>query len=166
MKGLYAPLYKLPPDHRRKAAVLQQVRQLLQRQALLPSARQSAGCQDLLGVRVKGFEHAAAQRNSSFPSLCFPAWSWAWISVPGGCGSLSRFLHPQALYRSKRSAAPDVYWVPVWSSLAWLDDAAKGAAGIVEWVWKIALQEEAQGWRAQALKEGGTSGQCGTGLSR
>jgi hypothetical protein len=153
MKGSYAPLYKLPPDHHGKATLLQQVRQLLQHQALSSAACQSAGGQDLLGVRIKGFEHAPAQGLAFVPPLCFPAWPGAWVSVFGCCRDLSRFLHPQALYRSKRSAAADVYWVPPRSSFTPLDDTAKRTAGVVDWSWETALRKEAQGWRAQALKE-------------
>lgn len=153
MKGLYAPLYKLPPDHRWKPALLQQVRQLLQRQALLPAARQSEGCQDLFAVRIKGFEHASAQRLASFPSLCFSAWSWAWVSVFGCCRDLSRFLHPQALYRSQRSFAAHVHWFPAWSSFARLDDAAKGTTGTARRDWKVDFQEETQRCITQELKE-------------
>src|SRR5262249_40038335 len=116
MKGSYAPLYKLPPDHHGKATLLQQVRQLLQRQALSSAACQSAGSQDLLGVRLKRLEYTAAQGIASFPALCFPAWPWAWISVSGCCRNLSRVLHPQTLYRSKRSSATDGYWVTPRSS--------------------------------------------------
>jgi hypothetical protein len=153
MKGSYASLHELPPDHDRKAALLQQVRQFLQRQALLPAARQSAGRQNLLAVRFKRFEHAATQRIASFPSLCFSAWPWTWISVFGCCRNLSRFLHPQALYRSKRSSASDVHWISARSSFAPLDDAAKGTAGTAKRDWKADLQKEAQGRFAQALKE-------------
>src|SRR5262249_59199949 len=165
MKGLYAPLHQLPSDHGRKAALLQQVRQLLQRQALLPAARQSAGGQDLLRVRIKGIEHAAAQRLPSFPSLCFPAWPRAWIPVFGRCRDLCRFLHPQALYQPERPSTAHVHWVPAGSPVACLDDAAKRTAGTAEWDWKIDLQE-AEGWITQALKGGGTLRQCGTGLGR
>jgi hypothetical protein len=153
MKGSYAPLYKLPPDHGWKAALLQQVRQLLQPQALLPAARQSEGCQGLLAVRIKGFEHATAQRLAAIPPIYFSVWSWAWISVFGGCRSLSRLLHPQALYRSKRSSAADVHWVPAWSSFAPLDDAAEGTTRTARRDWKADFQEETQRWITQALKE-------------
>lgn len=153
MKGSYAPLHKLPPDHRWKAALLQQVRQFLQRQALRPAARQSEGCQDLLRVRLERFKHAAAQRLAPFPPLCFSAWPWPRISVFGGCWSLSRLLHPQALYRSKRSSAADVHWVPAWSSFAPLDDAAKGTTRTARRDWKADFQEETQRWITQALKE-------------
>lgn len=153
MKGSYAPLHKLPPGHGWKAALLQQVRQFLQRSALLPAARQSAGGQDLFAVRIKGFEHATAQRLAFFPALCFSVGSWPWISVLGCCRDLSRFLHPQTLYRSQRSFAADVHWVPARSSFALLDDAAKGTTGIVRRDWKVNFQEETQRWITQALKE-------------
>jgi hypothetical protein len=169
MKGSYAPLYKLPPDHRWKAALLQQVRQFLQRQALLPAARQSAGCQSLLRVWIEGFEHATAQRLTPFPALCFSVWSWAWVSVFGCCRDLSRFLHPQALYRSQRSFAADVHGFSTRSSFTRLDDAAKGITRTVRRDWKTDFQEETQRWTAQALKGRGTlfrKGQCGTGLGR
>lgn len=169
MKGSYAPLYKLPPDHRWKAALLQQVRQLLQRQALLPAARQSEGRQNLFAVWIKGFKHAAAQRFAVIPSVCFPAWSWAWISVFGCCRSLSRFLHPQTAYRSQRSFAADVHWFLPRSPFTHLDDAPKGTAEIVRRDWETDFQEEAQRWFTQALKEEERlfwKGQCGTGLGR
>lgn len=143
MKGSYAPLYKLPPDHDGKASFLQQVRQLLQHQVVLPAARQSTGCKNLLAVRIKGFEHAAAQRIIIFPPFCFSAWPWTWISVFGCCRNLSRFLHPQTLYRSKRSSAFDVHWIPARSSFAPLDDAAQGTARTVRWDCKADLRKEA-----------------------
>jgi hypothetical protein len=144
MKGSYAPLYKLPPDHGWEAALLQQVRQFLQRQALLPAARQSESGQDLFAVRIKGFKHAAAQSLAVIAPVCFPAWPWAWISVSGCCRDLSRFLHPQALYRSQRSFAADVPWVSARPSFARLDDAAKGTTGIVRRDWETDFQEEAE----------------------
>jgi hypothetical protein len=156
MKGSYAPLYKLPPDHGWEAALLQQVRQFLQRQALLPAARQSAGCQSLLRVWIEGFEHATAQRLTPFPALCFSVWSWAWVSVFGCCRDLSRFLHPQALYRSQRSFAADVPWVSARPSFARLDDAAKGTTRTVRWDWEVGFQKETQRWITQALKWRGT----------
>jgi hypothetical protein len=153
MKGSYASLHELQPDHDRKAALLQQVRQFLQRQALLPSARQSEGCQDLLAVRFKGFEYAAAKSLTSSPPLCFSAWPWTRISVFGRRGNLSRFLYPQALDRSKRTIATDVYWFSARSLVAPLDDAAKGTARAARRDWKADLQEEEQGSFAQALKD-------------
>jgi hypothetical protein len=153
MKGSYAPLYKLPPDHGWKAALLQQVRQLLQPQALLPAARQSEGCQDLFAVRIKGFEHATAQSVAAIPSVCFPVWSRAWISFLGGSWDLSRFLHPQALYRPKRSFAAHVHGFSTRSSFTRLDDAAQGTARIVRWRWKTDFQKEAQRRITQALKK-------------
>ena len=156
MKGSYAPLYKLPPDHRWKAAFLQQVRQFLQRQALLPAARQFAGCQSLFRVWIEGFEHATAQRLTAFSALCFSVWSWAWVSVFGCCRNLSRFLHPQALYRSQRSFAAHVHGFSTRASLARLDDAAKGTTRTVRRDWKTNFQEETQRWTTQALKGRGT----------
>jgi hypothetical protein len=156
MKGSYAPLHKLPPDHGRNPALLQQVRQILQRQALFSPARQSAGCRDLLRVRIKGLEHSSAQRITSFPPLCFPAGSWPWFSVSLCCRNLSRFLYPQTVYRSEWSFASDVHCVSARSSFAWLDDAAqaptRGAGGHRQ----SHLQKEAQRRVTQALKEEGT----------
>jgi hypothetical protein len=153
MKGSYAPLYKLPPDYGWEAALLQQVRQLFQRQALFPAARQSPRSQDLFAVRIKGFEHTPAQGPTAIPPLCFPAWPWAWSSVFSCCRDLSRFLYPQALYRSKRSFAADVHWFLPRSSFVRLDDAAKGTTGIVKQDWKTDFQEKEQRWFTQALKE-------------
>ena len=169
MKGSYAPVHKLPPDYRRKATLLQQVRQLLQRQAVLPAARQSEGCKNLLAVRIKGFKHSAAQRIASVPALYFSAWAGTGISVFGCRRSLSRFLHPQTLHRSKRPSAPDVHWVLARSSLACLDDAAQRTAGTARRDWKTDFQKEAQRWIAQALKEEERcflGGQCGMALGR
>jgi len=146
MKGPYASLYKLQPDHHRKASFLQQMRQFLQHQAVLPVACKSAGRPDLRRVWLKGFEHTAAQSITLCPLLYFPAWPRSCISIFRCCRNLSRFLHPQTLYQSQWSSAADVPWVPARSSTACLDDAAKGTAEIAGWDWKAGLQAEKQGW--------------------
>jgi hypothetical protein len=153
MKGSYAPLHELPPDHHRKAALLQQVRQFLQHPALFPAARQSAGGKNLLTVRITRFEHTAAQRLAIFSALRFSAWPWPWISVFGDCGSLSRFLRPQTLYRSKRSSAFDVHWIPARSSFAALDDVAQRTAWTDRWNLETDVWKKKQRQDAQALKE-------------
>jgi RNA polymerase subunit RPABC4/transcription elongation factor Spt4 len=71
----------------------------------------------------------------------------------GGSWDLSRFLHPQALYRPKRSFAAHVHGFSTRSSFTRLDDAAQGTARIVRWRWKTDFQKEAQRRITQALKK-------------
>src|SRR6185312_6331901 len=100
-----------------------------------------------------GSKDSSAERLSSFPPLCFAAWPWTGISVPGCCRTLSRVLHPQTRYRSKRSSASDVHWIPAWCCLASLDDAAEGTPRTIRRNCKTDLQEKGQGRITQALKE-------------